>query len=126
MAKVTVFSYDDEGVFFDGSMAIDLCISYTVEAQRVTGIAPRENDISIRRISVSGTDAPAGVDPLHWASMASSLEVVLNDLVEHRPDVQESLEQDARNAWERHDVGIISVSGDESNTDTTDTKETSF
>lgn len=121
MAEITVFSYDDEGVFFDGSMAIDLCISYTVEAQRVTGIAPREDDICIRRISVSGTDVPAGVKPIHWASMVKSLEAVLNELVEHRPNIQEGIEQETRAKWERHDITIISVSGDESNT-----KETSF
>lgn len=119
MAKVTVFSYDDEGIFLDGSMAINLVIPYTIEAQYVTGIAPRDDDISIRRITCGAGGAPAGINPLHWASMAIHLETVLNELVEHRPDVQESLEQDARKAWERHDVIIISVSGDESNTDVT-------
>jgi hypothetical protein len=53
--------------------------------------------------------------------MVKSLEAVLNELVEHRPNIQEGIEQETRAKWERHDITIISVSGDESNT-----RETSF
>ena len=112
MAALTIFAYEASGLFIDEDLVVGLDIHYTIEAQHRDGIAPREDDISIRSISVSAGNAPEGVPALYWLRFAMALEVVLNSLFEVRKDIQEVLETTAREAWDRRDkdeaVTIIS------------------
>lgn len=121
MAKVTIFQADFCVRAIDESFGIDFSLDYIVEAQHTAGIAPREDDIKIRRIKVRPTGAPEGVDYMAWIRFTMAIEPVAMQIFDHDPEVQERIECCVRAAWERKDVRIISYREDESTSD-----ETSF
>lgn len=108
MATVTIFQADFRGEYLDESLGVDFSLDYIVEAQHTTGIAPREDDIKIRRIKVRPTGAPAGVDYMAWIRFTMAIEPVIMQIFDHDPGAQERIEGDVRAAWEQKKVRVIS------------------
>lgn len=109
MAEITIFSFEGVGNITDEDLAIDIPYSYTVEAQRTTGIAPRTDDVSIRRVSVDVGDPPEGVSSPMLISAMAAIERLFNALIVARPAVQEALEAAAREALDAGQVEIVAI-----------------
>ncbi len=107
--QIVIYEFEGIGHITDEDLAVDIAYHYTVEAQRTTGIAPRPDDVAIRRITVHHDEAPEGIEPPAWIALTSRVEYALNALLTARAAVQEALEAAARDAWDR---GLITVTKD--------------